>query len=282
MLLREVVDGMALVRMNLLQLHLSDFCRFAVDLPGFPELNHSLRGEVLAGQYSVQDVREIVAYARDRGVMVLPEVDLPGHAKGLLPLADQGLSFCVPPGGTKPRPEEAAKVHDDPEGGSRRVLRRLLTETARVFKSDLRWFHVGGDEASPHLACTQENIVGIEAFVAGDVVRKELGLTPVAWEELRAKQPDKDGLRAAGDSTELIVVPWHEVSARGVARMGHRAIVANLPNHYLDFDYDRHPPSNFWYDLAAPRKEDQGPCSNVTWESRPQRYLGEIRYTQKA
>merc|ERR1719450_478983 len=112
--------------MNLLQLHLNDFCRFALALPNFPELN---RTGLLEGQYSADDIREIVAYARDRGIRVVPEVDLPGHASALLPLKARGLRFCESWKGGETLPEEAAKVYDDPKGGSRRVLHKLLSDT---------------------------------------------------------------------------------------------------------------------------------------------------------
>eukprot|EP00927_Polykrikos_kofoidii_P035684 TRINITY_DN30231_c0_g1_i1.p1 TRINITY_DN30231_c0_g1~~TRINITY_DN30231_c0_g1_i1.p1 ORF type:complete len:1241 (+),score=134.50 TRINITY_DN30231_c0_g1_i1:137-3859(+) len=285
--LHQVIDGMALMRMNLLHLHLSDFCRFSVDLPNFPELNRSLSDDLglMEGQYSVGDVHAITVYARERGIMVLPEIDLPGHASGLLPLEPRGLSFCKPSAETV-RPEEAVKIFDDPEGHSRQILRQLLSETAAAFSPGLRFFHVGGDEANPSQLCNKANIVSIEEFLVKEVVQSHLGLTAVAWEELRLKKPEADGLRAAGGTEQAIIMPWRLGTASSIIRRGHRALVANLENHYLDFSYKDNPISSFWYDIAAPRKpvvdvsESDGnngrepECVEPQWEFRPGRFLG--------
>ena len=59
--------------MNVLHLHLSDFCRFAVESKVFPELTATLTGNQ-GGFYTQNDVRELVAYAQDRGIRVVPEV----------------------------------------------------------------------------------------------------------------------------------------------------------------------------------------------------------------
>ena len=158
-----------------------------------------------SGHHTVADIQEVVAYARARGIRVVPEIDLPGHAQGLLPLRARGMTFCEPVPGQRTRPEQAAKVFDDPEGRTRQVLRKLISETAQAFGPHERWFHVGGDEASPTGQCTQANINGLEAFVSGEVVRKGLGLTPVGWEELRLKEPEEEGVKAAGATNDTIV-----------------------------------------------------------------------------
>jgi len=271
-LFTHVIDGMALVRMNLLQLHLSDFCRFALELPSFPELRQN---GFRVGAYSQEDIREIVAYALDRGIRVLPEVDLPGHAAGLLPLRQRGLRFCETAAGKKTRPEQATKIYDDTEGSSRQVIRQLLGETAEVFgPAASRWLHVGGDEASPTGACTAENIAGLEEFVVGTVVQKELGRTAVAWEELRLKDPDSEGFRSAGRTNDTIIMGWMRGTPWGIARRGHRVLAANLHQHYLDYSYVAHPPSNFWYDPSERRGSDAGSCTAPSWEHRPKAFLG--------
>ena len=91
--LRWLMDGMQLNKLNVLHLHFSDFCRFAVASAVFPELAVNLTG-VQAGVYSREDVVGIVSYGLARGIRVIPEVDLPGHARGLLPLEARGLQFC--------------------------------------------------------------------------------------------------------------------------------------------------------------------------------------------
>jgi len=248
---KEVINGMALVRMNFLHLHLSDFCRFAINLPGFPELNKSLEAPMMEGQYSVDDVREIVRFANDRGIIVMPEVDIPGHINGLLPLKAQGMEFCERSLESRPPPDRATKLLDDPSGRSRKVLRRLVREMAAAFGPELRVLHLGGDEVLPHGNCTEDSTVRLEGFAVGDVARKELGLTAVGWEELRLKAKEEDGVRSVGGGTDVILMAWQSQRAGAeVLRKGHRLIASFLPRHYLDFSYNTHKVTDFWYDVG--------------------------------
>lgn len=141
-----------------------------------------------------------------------------------------------------------------------------------------RWFHVGGDEAHAMGRCTDSNIAGLEGFLVKDVVNS-LGLTPVAWEELRLKKPEELGVVAVGGSTETIVMPWRLGTVRRVIRRGHRAIAANLENHYLDSSYVQNSVNVFWYDIAAPRpgvrdEPDAPSCQQPAWDFVALRYLG--------
>src|SRR5436190_1425352 len=76
-LIKRLLDGMAVVKLNVLHWHLSDDQGFRVESHVFPRL-HKMGSN---GQYYRQsEIREIVAYARDRGIRIVPEFDMPGHA----------------------------------------------------------------------------------------------------------------------------------------------------------------------------------------------------------
>ena len=87
-LLRNVIDVMAASKMNVLHIHASDMCRWSVQSLLYPELTASnistghpaLDAAWLSGKgvYSQDDIGGLVAYARDRGVRVVPEFDMPG------------------------------------------------------------------------------------------------------------------------------------------------------------------------------------------------------------
>ena len=116
---REVlrfVDLAAAHRLNTLQLHLSDDQGWRLEIDGFPELTSvaswrrasqvgagddaSDDGRPHGGYYSRADVAEIVAYAAERHVTVVPEIDLPGHVQALVaayPELGAGLD-CTPDG----------------------------------------------------------------------------------------------------------------------------------------------------------------------------------------
>jgi hexosaminidase len=95
-LLRNIIDTMAAVKLNVLHLHLSDFCRFGVQSLRFPALTAALgAGTPDAGFYTQEEVRALVAYGADRGVRIVPEFEVPGHALGMAPIASVGgLEFC--------------------------------------------------------------------------------------------------------------------------------------------------------------------------------------------
>jgi len=79
--LKRNVDAMAVVKMNVLHLHLSDDEGFRVESKAFPLLQQKGSN----GFYYTQDqIKELVKYAHDRGVIIVPEFDLPGHCSSIL------------------------------------------------------------------------------------------------------------------------------------------------------------------------------------------------------
>ena len=76
--LKRNMDGMAAVKMNVLHLHLSDNEGFRVESKHFSKL-HEMGSDGL--YYTQEEIREFVAYARDRGIRVVPEFDIPGHSR---------------------------------------------------------------------------------------------------------------------------------------------------------------------------------------------------------
>jgi hexosaminidase len=74
---KRTLDGMEAVKMNVLHFHLSEYQAFRVESKKFPKLQEMGSG----GQYYTQDeIKELIAYARDRGIRVIPEFDMPGHS----------------------------------------------------------------------------------------------------------------------------------------------------------------------------------------------------------
>ncbi len=77
----RTIDGLSAVKLNVLHWHLSDDQGFRVQSKKYPRLQQYGSD----GMYYTQaEVREVVAYARDRGVRVVPEFDMPGHATSWL------------------------------------------------------------------------------------------------------------------------------------------------------------------------------------------------------
>jgi hexosaminidase len=97
--LYDLLDTMLATKLNVLHLHVSDMCRFGVQSLVYPNLTAALTGD-RAGHYTQQDIKEVIAYAKDRGVRVVPEFDVPGHSRGFLPIEARGgesggVHFCT-------------------------------------------------------------------------------------------------------------------------------------------------------------------------------------------
>ncbi len=150
------LDGMAAVKLNVFHWHLSDDQGFRIESKVFPKLQE-LGSD---GNYYTQDqAREVIAYARDRGIRVVPEFDMPGHT----------TSWFVgyPELASAPGPYEIGRVWDgyeatmDPSRESTyQFLDAFIGEMAALFPD--QFFHIGGDEVNPK----QWNAnAGIQAFM---------------------------------------------------------------------------------------------------------------------
>jgi len=78
--LKRNLDGMAAVKMNVLHWHLYDNEGFRVESKALPRLQE-IGSDGL--YYTQAEIREFVAYARDRGIRVVPEFEMPGHSRSL-------------------------------------------------------------------------------------------------------------------------------------------------------------------------------------------------------
>ena len=136
------LDAMAAVKLNVLHLHLSDDQGFRVESRRFPRLHQAGSG----GKYYTQaDVREIVAYAADRGIRVVPEFDVPGHTTSWL--------VAYPELGSGTGPYTLARqygIHDATIDPTREEIYtffdRFFGEMATLFPDP--YVHIGGDEVS--------------------------------------------------------------------------------------------------------------------------------------
>ena len=71
-LIENLLDAMSYLKMNVLHFHFSDLCQFSVESMLFPELTSTLQQ-----YYTQQDVKNLIQYAHDRGIRVIPEIDVP-------------------------------------------------------------------------------------------------------------------------------------------------------------------------------------------------------------
>jgi hexosaminidase len=138
--LKRNLDAMAAVKLNVLHWHLTEDQGFRIESKKFPRL-HQMGSD---GQFYTQDeAREIIAYARERGIRVLPEFDLPGHATSWL--------VGHPELGSAPGPytiERKVGIFEPALDPTReevyKFLDTFLGEMAGLFPD--AYMHIGGDE----------------------------------------------------------------------------------------------------------------------------------------
>jgi hexosaminidase len=138
--IKRNLDGMALVKLNVLHLHLTEDQGFRIESKAFPRL-HQMGSD---GDFFTQDeMREVIAYAAERGIRVVPEFDIPGHATSWL--------VGHPELGSAPGPYTIERkwgifnpVLDPTNEEVYRVLDGFLGEMATLFPDP--YLHIGGDE----------------------------------------------------------------------------------------------------------------------------------------
>jgi len=137
------LDAMAAVKLNVLHWHLSDDQGFRVESKRYPKLQDQGSG---GSYYTQAQVREIVAYARDRGIRVVPEFDMPGHSiswfVGYPSLASSPGPYTLPTDYNF-----TAGAFDPTRESVYRFITRFVAEMAPLFPD--RYWHIGGDEVDP-------------------------------------------------------------------------------------------------------------------------------------
>ena len=219
--LKRTLDAMWFYKLNVLHLHLTDDQGFRFPSLAFPEL-------ASATAYSRQDLRELVAYAADRGVRVVAELDMPGHTTSWLAAHPQWASAPVAASvrfglhKTRLDPANPDWLH---------AVDTLLGELAEVFPDE--FVHFGGDEAVGVPADAQ-------ALFAGHVVARlaALGKRAVGWDEcLHPDLPPKPSAAGAREAPGGVVVQaWRGMNARDAALDAGFDCVVSAP-YYLDLFY---------------------------------------------
>jgi hexosaminidase len=163
--IKTYIDILAMHKMNVFHWHLTDDQGWRIEIKKYPKLTEvaawrvdrenqpwSVRdsqrpGEkaTLGGFYRQDEIREIVKYAAERSITVVPEIEMPAHATALLAAYPQfsctGGPFTVPPGGVWPITDIFCAGNDS----TFFFLQDILTEVMELFPST--FIHIGGDEA---------------------------------------------------------------------------------------------------------------------------------------
>ena len=205
----QYIDLMALYKLNVLHLHLTDDQGWRIQINSRPKLTAvgslSQVGGGSGGFYTQQDYQHLVSYAQARYITIVPEVEMPGHSSAATtayPEVACNRTFCVDK-------EDTYALLDD-------VVREISALTPGTY------IHIGGDEVE---GLTPEQYA---RFVerAQTIVNK-YGKLMIGWEEI-AKAHIKP---------TTIVQQWKSDSATAALQYGSKLIISPSDKAYLDMKY---------------------------------------------
>src|SRR5260221_767213 len=136
--LKRNLDGMAAVKLNVLHWHLSDDQGFRAESKVFPKLT----GMGSDGMFYTQaEIRDLISYAHDRGIRVVPEFDMPGHSRSWF------LGYPELSSGPGPYTlEDGDPITDPTRETTYKFLEKFIAEMTKLFPD--AYFHIGGDEVN--------------------------------------------------------------------------------------------------------------------------------------
>ncbi len=257
---KKLLDMAAIYKLNRFHWHLTDDHGWRIEIPEYPRLTTvgAVRKSSLTLNfdsqfyddteygvgcyYTLDELREVVAYAKERNIEIMPEVDLPGHMLGAI-TAYPELS-CDP--SKKYEVRVAAGISSDVLNiGDDKVidfLKCVLGHVAEVFPYE--YLHIGGDECPTtawvgHPDCArriaEEGLSGVEELQPwlveelGSWLKREYKKDIVVWDELLSHWSSKFTVTPA-------VMVWNNASY-AVQAAGHGLKSIQVPTNPLYFDY---------------------------------------------
>lgn len=256
---KKFIDQMAEYKYNVFHWHLTDDQGWRLEVKSLPRLTAigawraprvgnwwerepQLPTDSLSygGYYTTEDIREIVEYAQQRYVTIVPEIDIPGHSMAALSaypeISCTGGPFHVNVGNTF-----YTKIENSLCAGNEQtfeVLDSVFAEVARLFPSP--YIHIGGDEcykgfwekcSKCKMRMQKEHLKNLEELQSYFVKRvaamvQKRGKQVIGWDEILE----------GGLAPETIVMSWRGMKG-GIeaAKQGHSVIMTPTDHCYLDF-----------------------------------------------
>jgi hexosaminidase len=230
--LKRTLDGMAAVKLNVFHWHLTDDQGFRIESKTFPKLT-GMGSDGLF--YTQQEAREIVSYARARGIRVVPEFDIPGHA--------QSWFVGYPERASAPGPYSIERhfgifdpVMDPTRKSTYEFLDKFFGEMAGIFPDP--YMHIGGDENNgvqwSHNPRIQEfmkahglkDTASLQTYFNQQLlpILKKHGKHMVGWDEIFVPGLPKD----------VVIQSWQGFNSLAAsAKQGYQGILS--AGFYLDF-----------------------------------------------
>ena len=222
---KHYIDLIAEYKLNTLHLHLTDDQGWRIEIKSWPKLTtHGGSTQVKGGKggyYSQQEYKDLVQYAAERYITIIPEIDLPGHTNAAL--ASYPELNCD---GKAPELYTGTEVGFSSLCVGKEITFKFVEDVVREVASLTPgpYFHVGGDESH---ATEKGDYIKFMTSLQDIVVK--YGKTPIGWEEI-SQSTLKEG---------VVVQFWSNPEhARNAIRQGAKLLMSPAKKAYLDMSYD--------------------------------------------
>jgi hexosaminidase len=229
--LKRNLDGMAALKMNVFHWHLTEDQGFRVESKKYPKL-HQLGSD--GNYYTQEQIKDVIAYARDRGIRVVPEFDIPGHSTSWL-VGYPELGSAPGPYTIERRPGIFEPALDPTREDVYKFLEGFLGEMAALFPD--AYLHIGGDEnegkqwdRNPAIQAYMKakgikDNHALQAYFNTRLLKilQKHGKKMIGWDEILQPEIPKD----------VVIHSWRGTAALAeAARKGYDGILSN--GYYID------------------------------------------------
>lgn len=222
---KKYIDLLAYYKINVLHLHLSDDQGWRIEIKSWPKLTEiggstEVGGEA-GGFFTQEDYKEIVAYAATRHMMIVPEIDMPGHTNA----ASVSYPFLDGTGKT-PQLYQGTQVGFSTFNTRKDTVYSFIDDVVREISaiSPGPYFHIGGDES--HSTKKADFLYFVNKVEK--IVQKH-GKQMIGWDEVA---------QADLDSTSIAQFWDNERNAKMALKKGMKVILSPAKKTYLDMQYD--------------------------------------------
>lgn len=285
------IDMLAEMKMNRFQWHYNDGVSWSIEIDAFPRLIEvgAWRGGETGGYYTTEDVREIVDYANERFITIVPEIEMPTHANAALAAYPEfSCQRDIPFEGKINTPLHFlrpyyGRTYCAAQEETYEFIEKLIEENIKLFP-DADYLHLGGDELPADLwnACPKcsafmkergWDAYDLQAYFTRRVeeIAEKHGRHMMGWEQIMTVDLSKDTLIQAYLGPEVML--------KALAG-GHKIVNNNASTNYLDYYQD------------IPEKEPLAITSGITslrksytfdpLESVPEEYKSQVLGGQSA
>ncbi|WP_251106752.1 family 20 glycosylhydrolase [Alloacidobacterium dinghuense] len=224
--IKRNLDAMEAVKLNVFHWRFSDDAGFHIESKRFPLLQEKASGGFY---YTQEEVKEIIAYARDRGIRVVPEFDMPCHTASWF--------HAYPELGSGHIPGESSAM-DPTRESTYEFLNGFIEEMADLFPD--AYFHTGGDECDFH---EWESNPRIQEYMRVHVIKDGAALQAEFTAKIQTivAQNKKimmgwDEVLLPGTPKEVVIQSWRgPKSLADAARNGNRGILSS--GYYIDLNW---------------------------------------------